>query len=114
MNEFLINLRLPAFQNKASQVEMLTLGDILYLQADSNYTVFYLQNGQKIITGFSLKHYEVLENLDFIRAHRSFIINATYIKMLDFERNHLVMKNGTSIVISRRRKGALMSRFQQK
>lgn len=98
------SLGLPAFRNNGNQANDLTLHDILYLKADSNYTVFTLQSGQQIITGFSLKRYKKLEGFSFIQTNRSFIINQLHISTVDFDNHSLTMNNGTSIDISRRRK----------
>lgn len=113
MEEFILNLQLPAFQQKKRKLEGLKLHEVLYLQAESNYTVFYFRNGQKLMTSFSLGNYSKLEGLHFIRANRSFIINTSFIKKVDFEQNYLELHNGLSIVISRRRKGIFMTRYQK-
>ena len=98
------NLALPSFQNKVNRSENLYLDDIIYLKANSNYTVFVLQNGQEIMTGFSLNKYKKLERFNFVQTHRSFIINPLHIENFDFENYFLTMNNGANIDISRRRK----------
>ena len=98
------SLGLPAFQNNGNQSKDLMIHDIIYLKADSNYTVFTLQNGQQITTGFSLNKYAKLEGFNFVRTHRSFIINILHVLDIDFEKHFLTMNNGASIDISRRRK----------
>ena len=105
------NLALPSFQNKVNRSENLCLDDIIYLKANSNYTVFVLQNGQKIITGFSLNKYKKLEGFNFVQTHRSFIINPLHIGTFDFENYLLTMDNGANIDISRRRKAKLRCFF---
>ena len=105
------SLELPSFQKKVNKSENVILDDIIYLQANINYTIFFLQNGQKIITGFSLKNYKKLEGFNFIQTHKSFIINALHIKKFDFEHSFLTMKNGANIEIARRRRTFLKTLF---
>jgi two-component system, LytTR family, response regulator len=53
---------------------------IIKLQANGNFTDFYLQDGSsKMICKF-LKHFDELLTLPFVRIHRSFIVNINFIK----------------------------------
>lgn len=79
--------------------------DILYLEADTNYTVFHLKNLKKIVVSKSIKEYEeVLDSTMFFRAHKSSIINLKYLQ--EFSRvdgYYAVMVDGSSISVSRRK-----------
>ena len=97
------NLDLPSFQNKVNRSEDVILDDIIYLRASKNYTIFFLQNGEKIITSFSLNKYKKLEVFNFVQTHKSFIINTLHIEAFDFENCFFKMNNGVNIDISRRR-----------
>lgn len=57
--------------------------DILFCQADGSYTRFYLENDKSLILSKSLRHAEELLNLnEFLRIHRSYIINTTKVNKL--------------------------------
>ena len=101
------NLDLPSFQNKVNQSEDVVLDDIIYLQASVNYTIFFLRNGKKIITSCSLNKYKKLETFNFVRTHKSFIINVLHIEIFNFKNCFLTMNNGENIDISRRRMAKL-------
>jgi len=54
--------------------------DILYLESDGNYTTLYTLNSEKIIVSKYLKNIvELLSEEEFIRCHRSYVINKQHI-----------------------------------
>ncbi len=77
--------------------------DIVHCQSDRNYTYFYLNDGRKVFTSRTLKDYEDTLCLpDFIRCHRSHIININYLERYDRgDGGTIVMKDGTQIPLSR-------------
>ncbi|HLV42221.1 MAG TPA: LytTR family DNA-binding domain-containing protein [Brumimicrobium sp.] len=77
--------------------------DIVHCQSDRNYTYFYLTDGRKVFTSRTLKDYEDTLCLpDFIRCHRSHIININHLERYDRgDGGTIVMKNGTEIPLSR-------------
>jgi two-component system LytT family response regulator len=82
-----------------------SISDIVHIAADSNYSVFYLVNGEKITVSKVLKEYEeILPDNQFIRVHKSSIINLDYVSEYN-SRNGLevTLKNGDRIAVSRRR-----------
>ncbi|MFN4256257.1 MAG: LytR/AlgR family response regulator transcription factor, partial [Saprospiraceae bacterium] len=80
--------------------------EIVYLQSDSNYTIFYTTHREKIIVSRTLKEFEgVLERHHFFRVHNSFIVNLLQIKRyVRGEGGTVVMRNEAEIEVSRRRK----------
>ncbi|RFC54205.1 LytR/AlgR family response regulator transcription factor [Brumimicrobium aurantiacum] len=86
------------------------LKDIIHCQSDRNYTYFHLTDGRKIFTSRTMKEYEnVLSLPDFIRCHRSHIINFNHIER--YERGDggiIVMKNGSEVPLSRQSKDRFM------
>jgi len=79
--------------------------DIINIEADSNYSVFYLASKEKITVAKVLKEYEeILPDNKFVRIHKSSIINLDY--LLEYNsRNGLevTLKGGIKIAVSRRR-----------
>ncbi len=84
---------------------ILDVNDILYLDADGNYTVFYLVNLRKIVVSKSIKEFEdVLDPLAFFRVHKSSIIHLKYLK--EFSRvdgYYAVMTDDSAVAVSRRK-----------
>lgn len=87
--------------------------DIIYCEAESNYTNVVLDGGKKILVSKILKEMdEALSGDDFYRVHSSFLININRIKK--FVRNdggYLVMDNDAVIGISRSRRQEFMELF---
>ncbi|MBK8624553.1 MAG: LytTR family transcriptional regulator [Saprospiraceae bacterium] len=82
------------------------LADIIMMQADSNYTTIHLANGEKILTSKTLKYWEakVKIHTDFIRPHRSYLVNKTHILSYQRSTNRLLLVQGQEIQVARRYK----------
>jgi two-component system LytT family response regulator len=80
--------------------------NILYCRGDGAYTYFFLKSGERITTSKNLKEYEkALDELNFFRSHKSFLINLSEIKTyVRGEGGHVIMSNGDSVGVSKRRK----------
>lgn len=94
-------------------VTFVAIHEILYCEADDNYTRFHLLNGQKYITAKTLKDIqELLEEHDFLRVHRQYLVNIHQIKkFVKGEGSYLVMNNEQTIPVSRGQKEKLIERF---
>ena len=79
--------------------------DIMYLQADSNYTILHLSGLNKIVATRSLGDFEkILEHPSFFRIHKSTIINMNYLQSYSsYEGNFAELVDGTRLSISRRK-----------
>ncbi|MCB9230065.1 MAG: response regulator transcription factor [Bacteroidia bacterium] len=99
-------LSLPSEQG----LELIDLEDLLYLEADSNYTHLYLTDRKKITVSKTLRVFEeYFEGTNFYRCHYSFIINLSRIKKyMRGEGGSVIMENGVEIPVSRRRKPGLL------
>ncbi|RYU97451.1 LytTR family DNA-binding domain-containing protein [Emticicia agri] len=81
------------------------LEQILFLQADINYTQIFLSCGRTLISGFNLKKYEnFFEQENFLRVNRSYLINRDCIQYYDSSNANLHLKNGIVIDVPRRRR----------
>lgn len=80
------------------------IDQIIYCEADSNYTSFFIEDRGKIVISKTLKSIEeVLPQHQFVRCHQSFIVNKK--KVLKFDKQGvLIMTNGAKIPVSNRRK----------
>ncbi|MCK6695299.1 MAG: LytTR family DNA-binding domain-containing protein [Thermoanaerobaculia bacterium] len=89
--------------------------DILYCEAESNYTKVVLSNGKKMIVARVLKEIdETLSGGDFFRIHNSFLININHIKKyVRGDGGYVIMDDDVTISISRSRRQAFMEMFSR-
>jgi two-component system LytT family response regulator len=94
------------FRTQSGEIT-LTLGDIYCLNGARNYTFIHTKSG-KTLSAKTLAHYEsILEDKGFFRCHRSFLVNASLIQKI--QENLIIMKDGSSLPLSRRKKMKLKS-----
>ncbi len=89
--------------------------DILYCQAESNYTSVVLSGGKKVLVSKVLKEIdEALSGPDFFRIHNSYLINLNHIKKyVRGEGGYIIMEDGANISISRSRRQEFMEQFSK-
>ena len=89
----------------------LKVDNIIYLRGDGAYTYFFLKSGERITTSKNLKEYEtLLSDYDFFRVHKSFLINLHEMKKyVRGEGGYVVMSNGDTVDVSKRRKENFMA-----
>jgi two-component system, LytTR family, response regulator len=98
------------YQNGVTFTE---IKSVLYCEADNNYTRFYIAGGQQYIVSKTLGDIqEVLEERNFLRVHRQYLVNLDHIKKyVRGEGNYLVMSNDENIPVARNKKEKLIERF---
>jgi two-component system LytT family response regulator len=98
------------FQNGVVFVE---LKELVYCEADSNYTKLVLTNGKTYLLSKTLREVqEVLEERSFLRVHRQFLINLDHIKMYHKgDGSYLVMTSDISIPVAKNQKDRLVQKF---
>lgn len=70
-----------------SDYHLIKYKDIVYLKADNNTTDFKLYN-TKIITAYkTLKYFEQTLPYNFVRIHKSYIVNIHYVSRIHFSKN---------------------------
>lgn len=66
---------------------VIDLSKILYIESMRDYQIFHLESGESIRTLMSLKSVEtLLPKPDFVRVHRSFIVNIHKVKIIENSR----------------------------
>jgi len=82
------------------------LDDVLYCEADVNYTNFYFVDGKKIVVIKSLKYVEnCLKDSGFYKIHRKNIINLKHLKEFCIAGcSHVLLINDIKLEVSTRRK----------
>ena len=85
-------------------------GQIIRLQADSNYTRVYFTDHPPVLMAKVLRVYDdLLSPCGFIRTHRSHLVNPDHIRSLD-EQGILRMSDMAIVGISRRKRHMLRLR----
>jgi two-component system LytT family response regulator len=92
------------------QMHILSSNEIMHIEAEGNYTKFYLVNRKTILVSKTLKEYEdILDKSIFVRIHQSHIVNMSYASRFD-KRNggFLILKDNTALPVSTRKKDDLI------
>jgi two-component system, LytTR family, response regulator len=91
-------------------VHFVRLDNIVRLEAEDNYTHFFLKNNEKLTASRTIKGYEdALANFNFVRVHKKHIVNMNYMRTyIKGEGGYLVMENGETVEVSRRKKTNLI------
>lgn len=93
-----------------SKIKIIPVHDIFYLEAADDYVKIHTQEGY-FLKNKTMNHFEqVLDEQQFVRSHRSYIINIQQITRIDpYEKdNHVaVLRTGTKVPVSRSGYGKL-------
>ena len=95
--------------------QVVNMQDIIYCEASGNYTNFNFTNQPVICASKPIHEYEaLLADADFIRIHKSFIVNLAHIKeYIRGEGGAVILSNNQTIEVSRRKKDLLMTKMKQ-
>lgn len=77
--------------------------DIIHCEASVNYTTLFLQHKTLLCTR-TIKIVEgLISEFGFIRIHRKYLVNSSFIDTISPENETLLLKNGKKLQISRRK-----------
>ncbi len=89
-----------------NNIYFVKLKDIIFCEAQSSYTIFYLTNNEQTVISKIIKEFdELLESKGFLRVHKSYMVNKMHVTK--FEKNdggNLILTNGHSVAVSHRKK----------
>jgi two-component system, LytTR family, response regulator len=89
-------------------LKSISVKEIEYLEAKSNYTIIHLHSLDKVILPISLKEtINQMPNEPIIRIHKSIAMTKDKIKFVNSKKQEIISLNGTILPISRRRKNDL-------
>lgn len=85
--------------------QIIAIDQIVYMEADGNYTNIHLLDKMKLVITKGIKEFEnLLDPEAFFRVHKSALINLNYVKEYSsIDGQIAVMTNGAKVAISRRR-----------
>jgi len=95
--------------------EVARVQDIMRCEAQDNFTRFHFRNGKKQLICRTLKFYEnLLSDYDFIRIHKSHLVNFQYIKQYKKGKGgQVIMEDGKSVDVSPERKKDLLAKYRR-
>ncbi len=86
-----------------NKIKVIPVEKIIYIEAQDDYVMIYAEDS-KHLKEKTMKYFEVhLDPSQFIRVHRSYIVNVSFINQLEHfskERYILILKNGTKLKVS--------------
>ncbi|MFN8354475.1 MAG: LytTR family DNA-binding domain-containing protein [Spirosomataceae bacterium] len=86
--------------------------EILWLEAERSYTVFHLQKGNPFVASKNLKYFEeTLDNMGFLRPHKSSLVNRKHIARISPDYQYLVLNDGSEVEMSRRKKDEVLEQL---
>jgi two-component system, LytTR family, response regulator len=99
----------------AESIYRVYIDDIVSYEAEKNYTMFHISDGERITVSHSIKEYDdILLGMNFIRLHQSHTINLKHLKRFDRDVLEVVMSDNSKIPVSHRRKDDLMRMLSAK
>lgn len=94
----------------SDKIHVIQVDDIIRCESDNYYTQFYFTDGKRLMVSKTLEeNEELLSQHNFIRPHKSHLINVKYIKsFLRQEGGYIIMTDGSRIPVSRRKREKIM------
>jgi len=98
-----------------NQKTILLPKDVLFIEADINYTRFTLVNGRNLIATVTMKEVEkLLVDYNFIRIHKSYMVNRSCILSIKTHKKQtsVCLTNNIEVSVSRRKKSFVRKSIQ--
>ena len=94
-------------------LSLLNVDEIIRCEADANYTRIFTTGGDTILVSKTLKEYDdMLSDHNFVRVHHHNLINMSHVqKYIKGEGGYVIMSDGASVEVSRRKKNEFLERL---
>jgi two-component system LytT family response regulator len=95
-------------------LQFIALQNIIRIEADGSYSIFYLLEGKKIVLSKKLGDVEELleHNLEFFRPQKSHIINLKFVeKYIRTDGGEIIMVDNSRLALSRNKKDEFLEMF---
>jgi len=94
-------------------IELVKISEIIYCKSDSNYTWFYMTGGRSKLISNTLKDYErILKPYNFIRAHQSYLVNKSFIRLINNSGLVLDVENIVEIPVAQSRRKSVLKQIR--
>lgn len=95
-------------------ITLYSFNSIFYFQSDKKYVVLHLKNCDNERVYSKLSDIETRLNSDFLRIHKSYILNSHYISRIDKSNKTVILKNGEVLPISDVNYKAVINYFSER
>jgi two-component system, LytTR family, response regulator len=97
----------------SGKIHKIDLEEVYFLKAERVYTKLYLKDGSNILASRPLNYFEaqLQHHKQFLRVHRSYLINTDYLKTYIKKHQTIEMQDNTQIPVSRDKKGVILQYF---
>jgi len=109
------NLRPGALESKkivlstSEKIHVVEIENIIRCESDNYYTHFYFKGGRHLLISKTLKDVEsLLQEGNFIRPHKSHLINIRFIQNFNRDEATISLTDGSKIPVSRRKKEKIL------
>ncbi|MBN8680463.1 MAG: LytTR family transcriptional regulator [Chitinophagales bacterium] len=100
------------FVKVREKLEKVNFSDILYLEADGHYSMIHTSNQKKYAIRIPLSELESrLPEGRFIRTHRSYVVQLSYLQSVDLQEMMVLLKD-KSVPLSKGYRDGLLERLE--
>lgn len=93
----------------AEKMHVVEVDSVIRCESDNYYTMFYFKDGTNLLISKTLKEVEgMLSEDNFIRTHKSHLVNCCCILNFIKDESVLVLSDGSKVPVSRRKKERIM------
>lgn len=98
----------------SDHVHLIKTSSIIRIEADGNYSTFFIDDGRKVIVSRAIKEWEeTLVDKGFHRIHKSHMININKLNYFDkSDSGDVIMDDGSTVPVASRKKDMLMNLFE--
>lgn len=91
------------------KIHLINVDDIIRCESDNYYTIIFFKDGSNLLVGKTLKDMEQkLEEYDFVRTHKSHLVNIRCIRNFIKDEMMVVMTDGIKVPVSKRKKERIL------
>lgn len=91
------------------KIHLIDVDDIIRCESDNYYTKIFFKDGNSLLVSKTLKEIDQkLEEYDFVRTHKSHLVNIRYIKNFIKDEMMVVMADDTKVPVSKRKKERIL------
>ena len=91
----------------------LRTNEIVRCEADSNYTIFHLRSGERLMASYTMATYEeFLLERDFLRISRGHMVNVKAVERIGRDAR-VLLRDGTELEVSRRRLPEVLAQWER-
>lgn len=94
------------------RIRVISIEMIEFVQAEGNYSSIHLIDGSKILTSKTLKSITESLNDDFVRIHKSYMINLNYVSQYNIKDAQIIMDSSKITQVSRANRAMVKQLFR--